>query len=285
MNENNTASTQTETVVDDWDDIDLGDVADDGDDSSEDNPADTETQTKVTGTETETSADHSEGKGTEEPTATQTETKEKAEADHSFRLKYMGEEKEYSRDEMVAFAQKGIDYDRIKGKLDEHVEAAEFVKLLAEEAGQTVADFMDNARAGVIAKKEGISQTEAMSKLQLQRREAELAAREKALEEKNKAAETAQTEEQRVREDFISFFKTRPDVKADSIPKEVVAKAISQKLPLLTVYQAYENEKLRAELETERQNTKNKERSVGSAETSGKRTPADEFDAAWYDGT
>ncbi len=40
-------------------------------------------------------------------------------ADQSFKLKVLGQEIEASRDEVIALAQKGKDYDRIRGKLSE----------------------------------------------------------------------------------------------------------------------------------------------------------------------
>lgn len=47
------------------------------------------------------------------------EKKEDVPQEQKYKLKYLGEEKEVSIDEMTALSQKGMDYDRIKGKYNE----------------------------------------------------------------------------------------------------------------------------------------------------------------------
>ena len=42
---------------------------------------------------------------------------EKGAGDESFTLRHLGETKSVGRDEVIALAQKGMDYDRIRGKL------------------------------------------------------------------------------------------------------------------------------------------------------------------------
>lgn len=288
MNENNTVGT---AAADDWDDIDLSDVSDtETDEPGESQPESPPAPEPGTGTASE--ADPAEGAAPAEPAEPEAKPTETAQADQSFTLKYMGEEKVFSRDETVALAQKGMDYDRIREKLTEqqgiaaaNAEAMDFVKMLADEAKLSPDALMESIRAERLSKSEGISLEEAQGRLRLRRKEADLTAREKALEEKT-AADTAEADEKKARErDFLAFFKARPDVKAADIPAEVFRRMQTEKISLLAAYSLYENARLKAELEAERQNQKNKERSVGSADTSGKRTPADEFDAAWYDGT
>lgn len=289
MNEENTVS--TEAVADDWDDIDLSDVADtDTDAGEEETPAAEEAPAADTAESAE--ADPAQAQEAAEPEGTQTEAVETAGADQSFTLKYMGEERSFNREDTIALAQKGMDYDRIRGKLteqtalaEEGAKAIELVKLLAADTGLDPEAFAESARANSLSKREGISIDEAKGRLRLERREAELSAREKALEDKAKAEPPQPDEKEQRQKDFIAFFKARPDVKAEDIPKEVFQRVRDEKLPLLAAYTMYENTKLRAELETARQMKRNAERSVGSGSTSGKRTPADEFDAAWYDGT
>lgn len=289
MDENNTVSTG---MQDDWDDIDFSDVADNAADDWEDITS-AEEQTGQPDTEAQPDADHSEQAETEEkPTEPQTETEEKAEADHSFKLKYMDEEKEVSREEIIPLAQKGMDYDRIRGKLDEerqranaNAEAAEFIATLAKEAGMSSADFMQQALAGNLAKRENISVEEARRRLDLDRREKALAAKEKAAEAKATETKAQDARREKVRAEVAEFAKAYPNVDVRSIPNEVYQQASKLGLGLTAAYAMYEAQRAKAALEAEKQNAKNKERSVGSSSTSGKRTPADEFDAAWYDGT
>lgn len=277
---------------DDWGDLDLSDVADDSDDFSFEDKPDAE-QPETVDTPEEDEADHSQESAEEaEPTEAQPETVETAEADHSFKLKYMGEEKEYSRDEMITFAQKGIDYDRIKGKLDEanrlaasNAEAVEFVKNLAAETGCTVAELIENVNATKLSQKEGITVDEAKNRLRLEKREKAVADRERALEEKAKAEPAKPSAQDERRNQLAEFFKTYPTVKPTDIPVEVFQTAHKEGISLVAAYAKLEVAKAKAEAEAAKQNKKNKERSAGSASSSGKHTPMDAFDAAWYDGT
>ena len=278
---------------DDWNDLDLSDLADDSSDdfSFEDEPA--EEQTETVDTPEADEADHSQESVEEaEPTETQPAPVETAEADHSFKLKYMGEEKEYSRDEMVGFAQKGIDYDRIKGKLDEanaaaasNAEAAEFVRALAADSGISVAELIETVTANRIARTEGITVDEAKGRIRLEKREKALADREKALEAKTQAEPAKPTAQDERRAQLAEFFKAYPGVKPTEIPVEVFQTAHKEGISIIAAYARHEVARAQAELAAERQNKKNKERSAGSASTSGKHTPMDAFDAAWYDGT
>ena len=287
MEETNTVSTAVET--DSWDDIDFSDVFDDVAEDMSEQKEETATETD---TATETEANPAEAEEAAEPTETATETKETEEANHSFTLKYMGEEKEYSREDTIALAQKGMDYDRVKDKLTEanqlaesNSEAAEFVKFMAENMGVEPAEFMLNAKAGAVSKKEGISLDEAKGRLRLEAREKSLAAREKALEEKTKAEKQESDAQAQRRQQLTDFMKAYPAVKAADIPAEVFQKAHKEGIPLVAAYAMHEAAVAKAELETAKQNAENAKASVGSASTSGKHTPADEFDAAWYDGT
>lgn len=258
------------------DDMDLsGDVAD-------------EESAEVTDTATETEADPAEVKEAEEPAETEAAPAESEKANHSFTLKYMGEEKEFSREDTIALAQKGMDYDRVKEKLTEanqlaesNAEAAEFVKYMANSMGVEPAEFMLSAKAGSLSKKEGISLEEAKGRLRLEAREKTLAAREKALEEKAKAEKQESDAQAQRRQQLTDFMKAYPTVKAADIPAEVFQKAHKEGIPLVAAYAMHEAAAAKAELETARQNAENAKRSVGSASTSGKHTPKDDFDSIW----
>lgn len=279
MEENNNVSTEMmdeafdsefETEVVD-DDMDLGEE----EEGSEDNNGEADTSE-------EDPADHSEESEAEaEPDETETKPEEKAEADHSFKLKYMGEEKEFSREETIALAQKGMDYDRIKGKLDESAEINEFVKNLAKDMNLTVADFMMQALAGNLAKKENISLDEAKRKIELDRREKALAAKEAEAEAKQKETNEQNARVEKARAEVAEFAKLYPDVDVRNIPKEVYQNAANKQISLTAAYALHEAAQAKAALEAEKQNAKNKERSVGSSSSSGKHTPADDFDDIW----
>lgn len=281
MNENNAAGTADSEQG--WDSIDLSDLSPEG---GETGPVETDTGTGTGETAEPTVEPKPEGTD-----AASEQPGESGNAGQSFTLSYMGEEKSFSREDTIALAQKGMDYDRLMSSLNEQTrlageraEADEFVQALSKEQGVTPQEWMDNLRAGMLAKQEGISNEEALSRVKLERREKAVAAREKAAEDKAKAGKEEEDEKQRVRNDFLAFMRARPEVKAEDIPKEVYLR-MREGVSLLQAYTEHENAQLRAQLEAARQNQKNKERSVGSSSTSGKAAPKDEFDSIWYDGT
>ena len=74
----------------------------------------------------------------EEATTTDVEAKTEP-AEQKYKLKHLGEEKEVTLEEMTSLSQKGMDYDRIRGKYDE------LNNLLRELAGnESVDDFLNN---------------------------------------------------------------------------------------------------------------------------------------------
>jgi hypothetical protein len=81
---------------------------------------------------------------------------------------------------------------------------------------------------------------------------------------------------------FANFLQAYPDVKAEDIPQEVWNDA-GRTYDLVGAYQRHENRELRKEIETLRQNNKNKERSTGSTKSAGTRNASQAFDALWYD--
>lgn len=77
----------------------------------------------------------------EEATTTDTEVKTEA-VEQMHKLKYLGEEKEVTHEEMTVLAQKGMDYDRIRSKYDE---LQGLIKTAA--GGKTVEEFIQDLNA------------------------------------------------------------------------------------------------------------------------------------------
>jgi hypothetical protein len=282
MEDTNIVSTST---ADDWDSIDLSDVSDNDFDDMEDEATEETAEEEKPDTEEENPADHSEEETEEKPEEQPTETEEKKEADQSFTLKYMGEEKQFSRDETIALAQKGMDYDRVRTKLAEASEMVEFVNSLAKDMNMSAADFMNNALAGNIAKREGIPHEEALRRLELDKREKAISAKEAEAAAQSAQQAEADQRREKIRAELNEFANTFPNVKAEDIPVEVYQNIKKMGISLTTAYALYEAKQAKVALETEKQNAENKARAVGSASTSGKRKSADAFDDAWYDGT
>ena len=256
-------------IADSWDDIDLSDVVD-NDISEPETPAD----------QPET---------TEEPAAPEaeetTEPKESAETETEppvedlYELKHLDEVKSVTREEVIALAQKGMDYDRIRAKLDAPNQYEEFVKEMAAQQSITADEFVDNTRAALLAKKENIDLSVAKQRIQLDRREKALSQKEKAqteAEEKQNAAERKRNE------DFKAFLNTYKDVDVKSIPKEVWD-SVAKGETLVNAYMRYENAQLKAQLEAEKKNNENRAKTTGSQKSPSAKK--DDFDSLWYDGT
>ena len=211
---------------------------------------------------------------------------QKGAEDQRFTLKVNGAESEVSRDEVIALAQKGMDYDRIKAERDSfkadaptmqrYREQETFLKDLAEKSGITVDALMENVRVKMAMDQDkNLTEDQARAKVK-----ADVAARQQPAEEKVEEKAKEPSPEERRQAMFASFVQAYPDVKADSIPKEVWETA-GRTFDLVGAYRDHEIRTLRKEVETLRQNNKNKERSTGSRKSVGATTPKDPFDEAW----
>ena len=253
----------------------------------EDEDFDGEAAEKAAAKEEEQEEPAAEEKAEEAPEKQEEEKPEaKQEAENQrFTLKHNGEESEVDRDKVIELAQKGMDYDRIKEERDRFktdsdtitkLKAQEsFLKELADSSGVTVEQLIENTRVRMLmGKTEGLSEEDARKQV---REEASKAAEKK---ESEKAKEPCPEERRQAM--FAGFLAAYPDVKAGDIPQEVWNDA-AKTFDLVGAYQRYENRQLRKEIETLRQNNKNRERSLGSTKSVGSRTQSQAFDALWYD--
>lgn len=285
-----------ETEEDDWDDMDLSDLTDDSD--AEENPVETQ--------ETHQEADqpqeeNQEPSAEDQPTQDDPQTQGKAEADQpTFDLKYMGQTRTVSQEEVKSLAQKGLNYDKVLGERDtarreierlggipKLQEYKDFLEELAKEDGSTVEDLMDSARAEILAKREHLDKTIALQRVKLDRERKAY----EAQKSKDQAAQRAREEAERERDAEVDrFVKAFPGVK--EVPAQVWQRVHQEGVPLTVAYASYELQRLRSEnetlktrAETAEQNLKNKERSTGSQSSAGKTSPKDVYDDLWYDGT
>ena len=234
----------------------------------------------------EAKEDEAEEKTEEEPANTDdAQPKQKPEAENQrFKLKVNGEEIEVGLDEVITLAQKGKDYDRVKTERDNlKTDSAtmnklkaqgDFLEELAKSSDMTVDQLMENTRARMLMNEhEGMTEEEALKQV-----------REKASKatEKKESEKAEATPEERRQAMFANFLQAYPDVKAEDIPQEVWNDA-GRTFDLVGAYQRHENRELRKEIETLRQNNKNKERSTGSTKSAGTRNANQAFDALWYD--
>jgi len=215
-----------------------------------------------------------------------------------FKIKYMGEELELKRDEVIQLAQKGKDYDRIRSKYDEftafaskhptYEEQVEFLNDLAKQSNMTVDKLIEETRIRQLVD-QGFDETIAREKYALEQEKRQLE-REKAGIEKLKQAEQATVADQERRaKDIQDFLAEYPSVTPTELQglTDVWADVANGK-SLVDAYRKYENKQLReqmkalsAKLEAAEKNKANKAKSTGSRATSGSKQ-TDPFLEDWY---
>lgn len=206
-----------------------------------------------------------------------------------FTLKNRDETRQVTRDELVAMAQKGWDYDTVRQERDqlrqykqEADPAFEIIKGYAERNNMTVPDYLDFCRKQELMRG-GMDEKAADQTLQMEKRKADLDAQEARINadklQRDSLLQQAKERHEAQQKDMNAFLKAYPDVKAENIPKEVWAQ-VAQGDSLVNAYTMNENKRLAAELAAERQNKANREKSPGSlGANSG--AEMDEIDRIW----
>ena len=212
---------------------------------------------------------------------TEVEQPEADGADQYLELKHFDEVRKVTKDEAKELAQKGMDYDRIRGKLNEantNIEKLQkYEQFLNELKGgfNSIEDLMDDTRARLLSDKEGITKEQALARVQSARQQAE------QQQSKNQVDINSVLETMR-RESLTAFKQAYPDVKAKDIPQEVWDDMRSTN-SLVASYAKYVAKKLTEENATLKKNAENKARSTGSMKSSGNNSQRDEIDDMWYD--
>ena len=253
--------------------------------------------------EAEPEAEETTGEGTEEnadPEANQQtggedeESHDDADTAESFVLKHLGTEQTVGRDEVIALAQKGLDYSRIRDKLQtseteksEIAEKLSYFEKLADSQGKTLDQFIEATAAALRADEKKIPYEDALREVQFEFEKSKFA-KEKTNWEKSRS--DTETEENTRQADIDAFMAKYPEAaaKPDSIPKEVWAEA--EKTSLTEAYGNYmakqkdaEIASLRKQLEQEKQYRKNKESSTGSQATDNSSEKDTFFETLWND--
>lgn len=256
--------------------------ADQQDEQAEGAPEEQETVTEgadVEGGQTE-QADAETTAGTEQDAVTD---KEQVTAPTTWTVKHMGEEKTLSAADITPeLLQKGMDYDRVRGKYDEARPALELLNQYAKQANMTLADYTKYLR--IQAKQAGgMSAEEAGRTVELEDREAAVTAKETAAQE---SAQSDAARREKINADLAEFARAFPEVydKArngdkTAIPDSVWAEVNAGRLSLVAAYSQYAvaqaNQKAaaaeRLQHATE-QNQRNAQRSTGSQRSAGSNT-------------
>lgn len=212
----------------------------------------------------------------------------------TFTLRHLGEDREVQRDEVIALAQKGMDYDRIREKWDGVKDSIQmyqmehaFLKELADARGGDIESLIDETRTRTLlakAEAEGKTLDPSTAAAQAVRMRLSHAPAQSQTQPAQDAGEDqAKTNEMIDR--FISVYGST--VKAEDIPKEVWEEAAKTQ-DLVGAYRGFENRKLKEELKTlkkdleaAKQQQKNKQRSTGSTKSVGLSRTKDPFEEGW----
>lgn len=196
----------------------------------------------------------------------------------TFTLKNRDQVRTVGRDEVIAMAQKGWDYDTVRADrdrlMDYQKETEPMVAAMrswAQRAGMSLEQYMDYVREEEL-KANGVAPETAKAQVAMEKRQADLDARERAAAEE-KTRQEAQAREAAEREaarqkDFNAFLAAYPEVKPEDIPKAVWER-VGAGESLVTAYTMERNRELTVRLAALEQNERNRERSPGSMSTRG----------------
>lgn len=257
------AETETETDEDGWPTEWTDAVEEDNGDEGETDEVTTEADQPTEEPKPE------ETKDAEKPA--ETEPEQKAEEEDQFlELKHMDTVRKVNRDEAKVLAQKGLDYDRIRGERDamqkDYAQLKKYESFLNDLKGDfpSIDAMMTDTRARMLAEKEGISYADAVAKVGV-------------MQQGSQPQQTQVQQGQPKVPAVDQFVQKYPGVKAEEIP-QAVWDEVKRTGDLVGAYENYQNTKvkderiknLELEIETLKQNQKNAARSTGSATSSGK---------------
>ena len=278
MNEN-----ETEVVVDDDNyDVDLSEFEDLPEEDGEGYQTEPEQQ--------EDSHEQETTEGEEEQSTEEAAADEQAQAEEPmFDLKYNKETKQYTKQQVTELAQKGLNYDHVTEQRDrlqqENADLAKFkdeysgvfetLESMAESAGKNLPEFLTSIRMNMLVA-QGVSQETARERIL--REDAERRLQASAAEENRKSKA-----EERQREDIRRFQEKYKDVDPKTIPQEVW-QAVGKGELLVDAYGDYQGRELERQLKEANEklairakNESNKQKSLGSLQSTKQETGKDPF--------
>lgn len=252
------------------DDLEDGDEPDDGEDEAD-------------GSAEDDGADEDGDEGEEDNGGEPQDDDGAADDGEKFPVKWLDETKELTREEVIRYAQKGMDYDRTKQALHalreeadalrafktEHEAQIEELTAYLKESGKTsLNDVLDDLRVSTLIGK-GDSADLAREKIRSARLERQLAA--------NTQRQTEQDESSRkAKADLEAFQKEYPDVRVDEALLKELGDDLTATGNLTRAYERLQRRKLEADnaalrkqLEAGKQKASNKRRTTGSQKSSG----------------
>lgn len=209
--------------------------------------------------------------------------------EQKFTLRWNKQDKVVGVNEMTELAQKGLDYDRVKRKLesvqtdlqknlDEQAPIFEALKLASQTSGVPIENLIENIQVGVL-KAQGMSEREAKAEIRASRAEQKAKAMEKPAQEEPAKESQAEDTNTRATREIAEFRDTFPGVQLTEELVNKLAADVQGGMTLTNAYYKMENARLQAELAEQKkqaaaqaQNEKNKRTSApGQNDTGGGR--------------
>lgn len=183
---------------------------------------------------------------------------EEAAGEKKHKVLFLGKERELTDEELLSYAQKGLNYDHVASERDRLRDAPEIraIEKLAAASGMDRARFLEALEESARRKEEqalverGATPELAERMIRLERESRERAVR-----------EAEQAREHRRREAFQAFVKEYPDV--TKFPDEV-AEAIAGGETPLNAYRAYEVRQLKGRLATLEHKEQSRKKAIGA---------------------
>ena len=258
-------------------------------------------------TESDADGNQTGAEESEEASEEQESTQEEGEQEHDgtvadeqtgadepmFDLKYNKETKQYTRQQVTELAQKGLNYDHVieqRDRLqqenadlvrvrDENASVIDAINVAAAASGKSIPEFLTAIRTNMLIS-QGISAETAKERILRENAEQQLHAQKKAEEA---AANSKRNTEQRQRDDIARFQQKYRDVDPKSIPQEVWDAVRSGEL-LTDAYGDYQRRELERQLKEANEklairtkNESNKQKSLGSLQSTKQETGKDPF--------
>lgn len=189
-------------------------------------------------------------------------------------IRYNGADKALTKEEAVTLAQKGMNYDKVYGKLQD-LENSPIIKTFKEQADRAGLSLEDYANRLADFQKESSIQSIAndfMAKYpdstdEIAKQYAEKAyesqVAKKEAEERHKAEQDEKAQNDKLVQEVQEFTERFPDVDVNSLPNSVI-EDINNGMPLMQAYLLYENHELKTRASNKETEAKNNSSSVGS---------------------
>lgn len=213
-----------------------------------------------------------------------------------FELKVNKGIQKVTMDQMKEYAQQGLDYGRVRQQRDTLQQSlndqmqwrsqneAHLNELseVAKAAGMDIPSLISSLRVNMLVQ-QGMSRETAQERIRAERAERQVAANQQQAQKQRDAQSRQEQARQRQEQDVQNFLRIYSGVDPRSIPQSVWAE-VRNGDTLVSAYGRYQNQQLQnqikelnAKLDAQKQNTSNKQRSLGSVRSSGNNSVKDDF--------